>query len=321
MPLRGRARDGDQTALHEGLGQVKAKKAVVIQSLTSIHFLIAYACSAECDHCFMWGSPRRHSGMTAAQVDGFLDEVVSLGTVTRVCAEGGECFVHYDLLLHFLRGAARRGLSVSALTNASWVRSRAQAEERVAELTAAGLTSLGVSTDEWHRKAIPVERVDTLLEVCAAAGLAANRMETRLEGVMFRGRAAERLAPFAPTRPAGAFTACPHEKLAAPSRLHLDCYGRLHLCQGLCLGAGDSAASCAAYDAAAHPIVRLLLDGGPQALARFAAGRGFDLQAGYADACHLCYRAREFLRADFLDLLGPDEMYGDRPPRCAPHQE
>jgi len=28
------------------------------------------------------------------------------------------------------------------------------------------------------------------------------------------------------------------------------------------------------------------------------------------DACHLCYRAREFLRPHFPELLGPDEMYG-----------
>ena len=283
----------------------------MIRSLTSIHFLITYGCSAECDHCFVWGSGRRQSSMTVPQVDQFLDQVVTLKTVTGVCAEGGESFACYDVLLHFLRTATERNISASALTNASWVGSRKEAETRVAELVAAGLTSLGVSTDEWHRKSIPVERVDTLLEVCAAAGLAANRMETRLEGVMFRGRAAERLAPSVPARAAREFTVCPHEKLDAPSRVHLDCYGRLHLCQGLCVGAGDPVDACAGYDPAAHPIIRLLLDGGPYALGRYAAGCGFDLAAEYVDACHLCYRAREFLRPYFPHLLGPDEMYGD----------
>jgi hypothetical protein len=283
----------------------------MITSLASVHFLITYGCSSECDHYFLWGSARRQSSMTASQVDQFLYQVVSLKTVAKVCAEGGESFTCYDVLLHFLRTATARGLSASALTNASWVGSRQEAETRVAELVAAGLTGLGVSTDEWHRKSIPVERVDTLLEVCAAAGLAANRMETRREGVMFRGRAAERLAPLAPARAAREFTACPHEKLDAPSRVHLDCYGRLHLCQGLCVGAGDSVAAWDGYDPAAHPIIRLLLDGGPYTLGRYAADRGFDLAAGYADACHLCYRAREFLRPYFPHLLGPDEMYGD----------
>lgn len=283
----------------------------MIPTLTGVHFLISYGCSAECDHCFIWGTPRKHSGMTAEQVEAFLDEVTSLGTVTSVCAEGGESFLRYDVILHFLRQATRRGLIASALTNASWVSSRAQARARVRELMAAGLASLGVSTDEWHQKSIPPEKVDLLLEVCGEAGLPATRMVTTLEGVMFRGRAAERLAASQPGRPPEEFTSCPHEKLAAPSRVHLDCYGRLHLCQGLCVGPGRPAAALAGYDPARHHVVRLLLTGGPFALARFAADHGFEIADRYADACHLCYRAREFLRPLFPDLLGPDEMYGE----------
>lgn len=282
----------------------------MISSLTGIHFLITYGCSAECDHCFIWGTPRRSSAMSVEQVDSFLDQVQAVGTVTGVCAEGGESFTRYDVVVHFLRAATARGLTASALTNASWVESRAQAQERIAELMAAGLTNLGVSTDQWHRRSVPVERVDTLLEVCAQAGLAASRMETTLEGVMFRGRAAERLAAQMPTKAAQELTACPHEKLDAPGRVHLDCYGMLHLCQGLSLGREAISEAIAAYDAHSHPIARHILSGGPYALAQFAAKFGFEIGPGYVDACHLCYRAREFLRPHFPELLGPDEMYG-----------
>jgi hypothetical protein len=282
----------------------------MISSLASVHFLITYGCSAECDHCFLWGSPHRDASMTAEQVDDFLHQIVSLKTVTSVCAEGGESFTCYPVLIHFLRRAAAHGLSASALTNASWVTSRQRAEERISELIGAGLTQLGISTDQWHQRHVPVERADTLLELCAAAGLEAARMETPLENVMFRGRAAQRLAPGMPTRPAEEFTVCPHEKLDAPSRVHLDCYGRLHLCQGLCVGAGAPTEAAAEYDPTGHPIVRVLMQGGPYALGRYAADSGFELAPAYVDACHLCYRAREFLRLRFPDLLGPDEMYG-----------
>ena len=71
--------------------------------------------------------------------------------------------------------------------------------------------------------------------------------------------------------------------------------------------AGEAIAS---YDVGAHPIARTLLEGGPYALARFAATFGFEIAPEYVDACHLCYRAREFLRSHFPELLGPDEMYG-----------
>ncbi len=282
----------------------------MIPSLTAIHFLITYGCSAECDHCFLWGTPSRSAAMTVEMIDNFFTQIQGVGTVTAVCAEGGESFAEYDVLVHFLHAATARGLSTSALTNASWVESRRQAEERIAELRAAGLTNLGISTDEWHRRFIPVERVDMLLEVCTRAGLEASRMETTVAGIMFRGRAAERFAPHQPARPARELTTCPHEKLDAPSRVHLDCYGMLHLCQGLTLGRAPIAEAIAAYDPANHPIVRPLLEGGPYALAQFAATFGFEITPGYADACHLCYRAREFLRSQFPDLLGPDEMYG-----------
>ena len=156
----------------------------MIPSLTGLHFLITYGCSAECDHCFIWGTPRRRAGMTPEQVEAFLDQAVGLGTITGVCAEGGESFTRYDVLVPFLRGATARGLRASALTNASWASSREQVERRLAELMVAGLVSLGVSTDQWHRKTVPVERVDLLLAVCAQIGLPANRMETEPNGVI-----------------------------------------------------------------------------------------------------------------------------------------
>jgi len=282
----------------------------MIPSLSGVHFLITYGCSAKCDHCFIWGSPGRRSAMAPEQIDDFLGQVASLGTVTGVCAEGGESFTKYDLLLRFLRRATSLGLTAGALTNASWVASRPQAEGRIAELMAAGLTDLGISTDQWHQRSVPVERVDLLLAVCQEAGLAAARMETPPDGVMFRGRAAERLAPQMPTRPAEELTSCPHEQLGAPSRVHLDRYGFLHLCQGITLGRLPIAEAVGGYSAESHPIVRLLLNGGPYALGRYAADLGFEMAPGYVDACHLCYRAREFLRPHFPDLLGPDEMYG-----------
>jgi hypothetical protein len=279
-------------------------------SLTGIHFLISYGCPAECDHCFIWGNPRRDSGMTLERIDQFLNQIMAVGTIASVCAEGGESFTRYPALLHLMRRGTELGLGVSALTNAFWVESREMATSRIDELIAAGMSSLGVSTDEWHQKHIPVEKVDLLLAVCEAAGLSASRMESKIEGVMFRGRAAEWLAPGRPTKPAEEMTACPHEQLGAPSRAHLDCYGRLHLCQGLAIGDGSLRQAIEEYDPARHPIVRLLLNGGPIALARFAADLGFEMAPRYVDDCHLCYRAREFLRPRYPELLGPDEMYG-----------
>ena len=63
------------------------------------------------------------------------------------------------------------------------------------------------------------------------------------------------------------------------------------------------------YNPAQHPIVGPLLADGPRGLVK-----RYDLDScrhAYADACQLCYTARDQLRDRFPDLLAPPQMYGD----------
>jgi hypothetical protein len=64
---------------------------------------------------------------------------------------------------------------------------------------------------------------------------------------------------------------------------------------------------CARYEAEAHPICGPLLNGGPAALVTEYA---LPHEESYADACHLCYEARQSLRERFPAILLPDQMYG-----------
>jgi len=49
-------------------------------------------------------------------------------------------------------------------------------------------------------------------------------------GVLFKGRAAEKLTVGLPLRPCEELTTCPHEDLLSPERVHVDAYGNVHLC-------------------------------------------------------------------------------------------
>ena len=129
---------------------------------------------------------------------------------------------------------------------------------------------------------------------------------------MYRGRAAAKLSPKAKDFPWEQFTACPHEDLREPGRVHLDPFGNLHICQGVVIGnLFDTPLKtiCASYDSQTHPVTGPLLRGGPAELARV-----YNLQpaagAKYADACHLCYETRLALRPRFPQELRPDGMYG-----------
>ena len=84
---------------------------------------------------------------------------------------------------------------------------------------------------------------------------------------------------------------------------HIDPLGHVHVCQGISIGnvfEMPLRAICERYDPETHPITGPLLAGGPAELVR-----RYELphERGYADACHLCYEAREMLRRSNLGDL------------------
>ena len=281
--------------------------------LSGIHCLMTYSCTAECDHCFVWCSPRQGGPITVDQIDTVLVQLALTPQVRSLCGEGGEPFLFQRELLHLVREGIARGYEMSALTNAFWAVSDDAARRTLAPFAQAGLASLGISTDCWHARSVPPERVDRALRICEEFGIRCSKMVTEIDGVMFRGRAATRLSSCASQMQNWQeLTQCGKEALGEPGRVHLDRYGGLHLCQGLRMGdpAHGIAAVIHGFDPTAHPIVRLLVEGGPKRLAEEAMAHGFQPRPAYAGGCHLCYEARKFLRARWPELLGPDEMYG-----------
>jgi hypothetical protein len=296
--------------------------------LTGIHFLLSYRCTDECDHCFLWGSPRGGGTMTIAQVRDVLRQAKELGTVQMVYFEGGEPFLFYAIMLEGLREAADMGFSVGVVTNCYWATSAEDAVHWLRPLAEVGLDDLGLSSDLFHGEAMLTETARNAVAGAQALNLPQGVMSIEvpdgcaayprkekgepIEGgaVRFRGRAAVNLTEGVPRRPWTEFIECPDEDLADPGRVHVDAFGNLHVCQGVVMGnlwerpLRDIVAS---YDPGAHPIIGPLLEGGPAALVK-----RYDLphEETYADACHLCYRSREALRDRFPQYLTPDQVYG-----------
>jgi len=65
----------------------------------------------------------------------------------------------------------------------------------------------------------------------------------------------------------------------------------------------------ATYDATRHPIFSTLLASGPLGLAREAEACGYTLKTDYADKCHLCQEAREYLLEKYPACLVPLQHY------------
>lgn len=127
--------------------------------------------------------------------------------------------------------------------------------------------------------------------------------------VLFKGRAALKLAEGINTLPWDSLTSCNEENLVNPSRLHIDQFGHAHICQGLVLGNLNKTTLrqlVDAYDHKAHPIISLVERGGPALLAEKLGAHHGDR---YVDQCQLCYLVRKELSKSFPDHLAPESLY------------
>lgn len=294
--------------------------------LTGVHVLLTYGCTFECDHCFVWSSPRQSATFTIERLEEVLRQAQALGTVEWLYFEGGEPFLYDALLRWGVRRAAGMGFRVGVVSNAYWATSGRDAEEWLRELGPL-VSSLEMSCDAYHgdedqerrvgfaraaaqRLGIPAEVIRITRPGHAGPGGPIGQLPPGESPLMYRGRAADALARTATRHLAAEFRECPHEDLREPGRVHVDPHGHVHLCQGISLGnvfATPLTELVRAYDPEAHPIAGPLLAGGPAALAR---GHGFEVHGGWADACHLCYEVRKSLRARYPAILAPGEMYG-----------
>jgi len=284
--------------------------------LSGLHILLTYQCTYECDHCFVWGSPRQRGTLTLEQIEKALYQAKE-ANVEWIYFEGGEPFLFYAILVEGVKIAAQMGFHVGVVTNAYWANSVPDAAEWLKPLTA--LEDLSVSSDRYHCDDCLGEQAQNAVAAAkwlnipiGLISIAQPESAEKDQGeIMYRGRASRQLVPrvkrMADYR---RFNECPHEDLREPGRIHLDPLGNLHICQGVVIGnvfEKPLKKICEEYDADSHPICGPLLNGGPAAL---IDEYNLPHASGYADACHACYEARLALRTRFPELLAPDQMYG-----------
>jgi MoaA/NifB/PqqE/SkfB family radical SAM enzyme len=294
--------------------------------LEGLHILLTYQCNLECDHCFVWGSSRQTGTFTLRRLDDLLSQAKAVPECRWIYFEGGEPFLYYPILRHGGDTAADMGFQVGIVSNGFWATTEWDAMEWLGPF-AGRVHDLSLSSDLFHgdrdafRLAGNAERAARELGiptgVIAIADAENNEAACAMgqipEGettVMYRGRAAETLAPRRPKRDWEAFNECPHEDLEEPGRLHVDPMGNLHICQGISIGnvfETPLKTLCASYRVEDHPIAGPIHAGGPAELVRRTESRHL---SGYADACHLCYETRKEIRSRFPAVLVPDAMYG-----------
>jgi hypothetical protein len=218
------------------------------------------------------------------------------------------------------------GFRIGIVTNAFWATTDAEARECLRPF-AGVVEDLAISDDAYHgskdgpqqthiarqaaeRLGIPVGFISVAGPEAADVPGVSGQLPAGGSAVLYRGRAAEKLASRIQPKPWERFTECLWEELRHPERVHVDAFGNLHICQGISIGnllERPLTEIMRDYDPDTHPIVGPLLAGGPAELVnRYQLPH----EQAYAGACHLCYLSRCKLRDRFPGVLTPDQMYG-----------
>ncbi len=297
--------------------------------LTGIHFILTYACNFECDHCFLYSSPKSQGTFTISQVTKVLDEAQKIGTVEWIFYEGGEPFLFFPLLNESIKRASAKGFKVGVVTNAYGANSEEDAELWLRPLAESGVSFLNISNDTFHygeeaenpatiassvARRLDIETSPICIEppkVLQPSSNVEGKGHPVVDGgAMFRGRAVEKLSENLPLRPWNELCECPYEDLESPSRVHVDPYGNVQICQGISIGnmwMTPLSELVSNYRSDSHPICGPLIRGGPAELVK---ALGVMPDKGYIDECHFCYLARRAIIDKFPDYLTPEQVYG-----------
>lgn len=297
--------------------------------LTGVHFLLTYTCNFECDHCFLYCSPWSQGTFTISQVADVLEESKKIGTVDWVYFEGGEPFLYFPLLVESVRRAQEKDFQVGVVTNAYGALAEEDAVLWLKPLAEAGMSYISISNDALHYGAQEATPAAIAIQVARQLGIANAPIcieEPKVEvhhgeniekghpviggDVKFRGRAVEKLINNLPLKSRDQLCECPYEDLISPSRVHVDTFGNVQICQGISMGncwKTPLSELIMDYDAQKHPICGPLVRGGP---IRLVEEYGLDLEYEYVDECHLCFAARIALLERFPEHLAPRQVYG-----------
>lgn len=297
--------------------------------LTGIHFILTYVCNFECDHCFLYCSPKSQGTFTISQVTKVLDEAEKIGSIKWIFFEGGEPFLFFPLLNEGIKRASSKGFKVGVVTNAYGANSEEDAKLWLKPLAESGVSFLNISNDAFHYGKEPENSATIASSVAMRLDIETSpicieppkvlQSSSKVEGkghpvvgggAMFRGRAVEKLSENLPLRPWNELRECPYEDLESPSRLHVDPYGNVQVCQGISIGnmwEMPLSEIVSNYRSDSHPICSPLIRGGPAELSKEL---GIQPEKGYIDECHFCYLARRKVIDKFPNCLAPKQVYG-----------
>lgn len=270
-------------------------------------------CNAACSMCCAESHPgRRDPDLNVDAAKEWLAQARALDGIYGVCFIGGEPFLRVDALRCLAKVCRDLGLPFSVVTNCFWARTVEAAYEMLRPLRDDGLTTVTMSTDQFHEPFVAVERIDYALEACNRLGVRSNlncviakgtwgitQLRTRLKNFIYFDKVSEqRCLPVGAGREETGILTGPTSDTRCTlvvSTLSVKSSGDLYACCGiggftppLLLGnLYREPLGQLVKQAARDPLILALAIHGPGYLRNLLTDQ-VRLQSSHADNCHLC---------------------------------
>ena len=316
-----------------------------LKKIPFLSFIVSYKCTNECKHCALRGSPNQDEiTIKLEAVKKYLGDVTSNYIIDEVGFFGGEPLLKFDLLVKLIEEVKRFGIKKIGLpTNGYWGKNESIAKDYALKLKKAGLYRISFSVDAFHQEFVSIDTIKQAIRAAHEAGIEwiavlsqylgsqdeknvfneqtkAMTVELSKEFEFFHqinselnvmGRAVNELTNYYP------MTAIPSDKciIFKVPMFMIDPNGWVfhHSCHGICIGNAKEknlSQIISEFKYRKHPIIgKVVAKGGPQNLLEMAIEKGYEPLSGYADKCHLCFSARNFLRPYYPNILEPSNLY------------
>lgn len=317
--------------------------------MTTLKVHLTYHCSAQCDHCRFRCTRQPGPAVEFDPLMNCVRALKEMNNLDTVVLMGGEPGLVPDLTHRLAAAISALDIAVRVETNASWAVDDQKAQRFLEPLYRVGASVMFsldtwhapyVPPERVTRAALVSEAIggkycleSAYLDYPDCAHLRdqhTNQLLSDLERelgktpviyrgtILYNGRAAERLAGLVssgrgiPTETCDQVPWWYHGELDTLDLIELDPDGFLSK------GCGIAFANfyqtpipeiLVNFDASRHPIFSTLLQSGPFGLAREAQANGYVLKTDYADKCHLCQEAREYLRPKYPQFIVPEQHY------------
>jgi pyruvate-formate lyase-activating enzyme len=168
--------------------------------------------------------------MTLKNIQAILQQAKDIGTIDSIYFEGGEPFLYYPVMLKGVQEAAAAGFKVGMVSNSYWATDIDDAVEWLRPFVGL-IEDLSVSSDCYHSTEKQSQQAKNAMAAANQLGIplgiitiaqpeASDKasvvgiLPESETGVMYRGRAAEKLVSQARLKPWEEFDTCPYEVIS-----------------------------------------------------------------------------------------------------------